>query len=84
MLSHFSRVQLLAIKKKKGGGEKTYINKIRSEKGEVTTLITEIQRTINKLLEGFPGGSAVKNLPTSAGNRDLSPDPGSSHMPWST
>ena len=62
-------------------GEKTYANKIRNEKGEVTTNIIEIQRTINKLLQGFAGGPEVKNLPTSAGSTDLSPDPGRSHMP---
>ena len=34
------------IKKKKGGGDKTQINKIRNENGEITTDNTEIQKTI--------------------------------------
>ena len=32
---------------------------------------------------GFPGGTAVKNPPSSAGDTGLSPSPGRSHMPWS-
>ena len=31
-------------------------------------------------MEGFPGGSVVKNLPASAGDMGLIPDPGRSHM----
>ena len=33
---------------------------------------------------GFPNGSVVKNLPTSAGDTDSIPDRGRSHRPWST
>ena len=32
---------------------------------------------------GFPGGSMAKNPPAHAGDLDLIPDPGRSHMPWS-
>ena len=32
---------------------------------------------------GFPGGSAVKNLPANAGDKGSIPDPGRSHMPRS-
>ena len=31
----------------------------------------------------FPGGAVVKNLPANAGNTDVIPGPGRSHMPWS-
>ena len=31
-----------------------------------------------------PGGPGVKNLPASAGDTGLIPDPGRSHMPWAT
>ena len=33
---------------------------------------------------GFPGGSVDKNLPANAGDRGSIPDPGRSHMPWSS
>ena len=33
------------------------------------------------VLQGFPGGSVVKNLPAKAGDTGLIPDPGGSHMP---
>ena len=32
-------------------------------------------------LEGFPGGTVVKNPPASAGDTGSSPGPGRSHMP---
>ena len=32
---------------------------------------------------GFPGGAVVENLPANAGDMDLSPGLGGSHMPWS-
>ena len=35
---------------------------------------------IRKVYEGFPGGSAVKNLPDNAGDPNLIPDLGRSHM----
>ena len=31
-------------------------------------------------VEGFPGGSVVKNLPASTGDTSLIPGPGGSHM----
>ena len=34
--------------------------------------------------QGFPGSLAVKNLLANAGDMGSSPDPGRSHMPWST
>ena len=34
-------------------------------------------------MRDFPGGTVVKNLPASAGDRGSSPGPGRSHMPWS-
>ena len=34
-------------------------------------------------MEGFPGGSGVKNLPTNAGDTRSIPDIGRSHMPQS-
>ena len=36
-----------------------------------------------KVLEGFPGGTVVKNLPANAGDTGSSPGPGRSHMPRS-
>ena len=35
-----------------------------------------------KTFRGFPGGSLVKNLPASAGDMGLIPDPGRSNMLW--
>ena len=35
---------------------------------------------INVYDKGFPGGSVVKNLPATAGDTGLIPDPGKSHM----
>ena len=34
-------------------------------------------------MQGFPGGLVVKNPPVSAGDVDLIPGPGRSHMQWS-
>ena len=36
-----------------------------------------------RLLQGFPGGAVVKNLPANAGDTGSSPGPGRSHMPRS-
>ena len=36
-----------------------------------------------KMVGDFPGGTVVKNLPANAGDTDLSPGPGRSHMPRS-
>ena len=36
------------------------------------------------VLSGFPGASVVQNLPASAGDAGSIPDPGKSHMPWSS
>jgi len=38
---------------------------------------------LKKYLEGFLGGSVVKNPPANAGDTGLIPEPGRSHMPWS-
>ena len=35
-------------------------------------------------VRGFPGGSVVESPPASAGDTGLIPDPGGSHMPWSS
>ena len=35
------------------------------------------------LIQGFPGGAVVKNLPVSARDTGSSPGPGRSHMLWS-
>ena len=35
-------------------------------------------------MEGFPGGSVIKNLPANAEDTGLIPDLGILHMPWST
>ena len=34
-------------------------------------------------IEGFPGGTVVKNPPANAGDTGSIPGPGRSHMPWS-
>ena len=34
-------------------------------------------------IQGFPGGTAVENLPANAGDTGSSPGPGRSHMPRS-
>ena len=33
-------------------------------------------------MQGFPGGSEVKNQPVNAGDLGSIPDPGRSHVPW--
>ena len=33
---------------------------------------------------GFPGGSVVKNPPANVGDTGSIPDPGRSHIPWSS
>ena len=38
---------------------------------------------IQDVLQGFPGGAVVKNLPANAGDMGLSPGLGRSHMPRS-
>ena len=40
--------------------------------------------SINVYDKGFLGGSVVKNLPATAGDTDLIPDPGKSYMPRSS
>ena len=35
------------------------------------------------VVQGFPGGAVVKNLPAHAGDTGSSPSPGRSHMPQS-
>ena len=43
-----------------------------------------VQLFLKKLnIEGFPGGTVVKNLPAYAGDMSSSPGPGRSHMPQS-
>ena len=39
--------------------------------------------SVKKQLEGFPGGTVVKNPPANVGDTGLSPGPGRSHMPRS-
>ena len=34
-------------------------------------------------VEGFPGGTVVKNPPANAGHTGSSPGPGRFHLPWS-
>ena len=38
---------------------------------------------VKTVLQGFPGGSVVKNPPASAGDTGSITDPGRSHVPWS-
>ena len=38
---------------------------------------------LKDVVEGFPGGAVVKNLPANAGDTGSSPGPGRSHMPQS-
>jgi len=41
-----------------------------------------LEFSFNKKGESFPGGSVVKNLPANAGDTDLIPGLGRSHMLW--
>ena len=46
--------------------------------------MTNQRQPIQKqIYQGFLGGSVVKNLPASAEDLSLIPDPGRFHMPWS-
>ena len=47
-------------------------------------LLSPYQDLVKLDLSGFPGGSVVKNLPASAGDTGLIPDPGGSHGPQAT
>ena len=40
-------------------------------------------RVRRRVMEGFPGGSVAKNLPTNAGDTGSIPGPGGFHVPWS-
>ena len=42
-----------------------------------------ILKIIKEKFWDFPGGAVVKNLPANAGDTDLIPGLGRSHMPWS-
>ena len=42
----------------------------------------KLKKERERNIYGFPGGSVVKNLPASAGDMGLIPDPGRSHMLW--
>ena len=42
-----------------------------------------MQLVIKKVMEGFPGGAVVENLPANAGDTGSSPGLGRSHMPRS-
>ena len=41
------------------------------------------KKYIKLTIVDFPGGAVVKNPPANAGDTDLSPGPGRSHMPRS-
>ena len=43
----------------------------------------EFRIMIVKMIQGFPGGAVVENLPANAGDTGLSPGLGGSHIPRS-
>ena len=49
------------------------------------SLIFSVQHSfsLKSVSQGFPGSTVVKNPPANAGNMDLTPCPGQSHMPQS-
>ena len=50
----------------------------------MTVLVQNVwENRCQEEVRGFPGGAVVKNLPANAGDMDLSPGPGRSHMPQS-
>ena len=48
----------------------------------ITQLFIELYSYKN-IMQGFPGGAVVENLPANAGDTGSSPGLGRSHMPWS-
>ena len=48
--------------------------------GDRTT--SDLEITYKRQIQGFPGGSVVKNPPANAGDTSSIPDPGRSHVPW--
>ena len=55
------------------------LKELKSKQTVINNTITEIKNT----LEGFPGGTVVKNPPANAGDMGSSPGLGRSHMPRS-
>ena len=49
-----------------------------------TSFLSPSPPTIEKTLQGFPGGAVVENLPANAGDTGSSPGLGRSHMPQRT
>ena len=43
----------------------------------------DISKSLKRLIQGFPGGAVVENLPANAGDTGSSPGLGRSHMPRS-
>ena len=43
----------------------------------------QIKSKLRRIIQGFPGGAVVENLPANAGDTGSSPGLGRSHMPWS-
>ena len=52
--------------------------KLLSERSRLQNISTN--KIIKMIIEGFPGGSVVKNPLADAGDMGLIPDPGRSHM----
>ena len=46
-------------------------------------LANRVQQHIKRIIQGFPGGAVVENLPANAGDTGSSPGLGRSHMPQS-
>ena len=43
-------------------------------------ILPQFKKLKRKVIEDFPGGAVVKNLPANAGDTGSSPGPGRSHM----
>ena len=48
-----------------------------------TSSLPKEKAYLKRHLQGFPGGTMVKNLPANAGDTGSIPGPGRSHMPQS-
>ena len=83
-VSHSSSLSITQPQSSSSGAseQKTILtrDKMRGKRNLNPVIVANHQK---RTMAGFPGGAAVKNPPTNAGDTGSSPGPGRSHMPRS-